>query len=203
MNINPAALKALLSGDIHNAVAASLPGGIEAQEAAGQAAMVATSRLPRRGLNRTILEHLGFVIGGNVDELFVAATLPTGWELKPTSHSMHTDIVDDKGRKRGSIFYKAAFYDERAEMHLLSRYYINSNFSCDDAGNACDYNEAAFQAICICDHTQDTPIHYIAINADDAPRDKEYYNMRDTQEVEAKVWLDANFPDHKNVIAYW
>lgn len=116
--INPAALGALARGDIENAITASTPGGIEAQEAAGQATLVAGPWFPKdmMGVTRQELEGLGFKFGSDVDDLFVSAQFPTGWKKVATDHSMWSDIVDDKGCVRGSIFYKAAFYDRKAHL---------------------------------------------------------------------------------------
>src|SRR6185436_8068032 len=41
-----------------------------------------------------------------------------------TDHSMYTDLVDDKGRVRASIFYKAAFYDRKADISFKRRFSI-------------------------------------------------------------------------------
>jgi hypothetical protein len=40
---------------------------------------------------------------------------------------MHSKLIDDLGRERVSIFYKAAFYDRRADMRLVTHYgYLSS-----------------------------------------------------------------------------
>lgn len=67
-------------------------------------------------------EALGFVFGDVVDgdPLFRHATLPEGWCRAGTSHSMHSDIVDERGIRRASIFYKAASYDRRAHMDIVN-----------------------------------------------------------------------------------
>jgi hypothetical protein len=91
-------------------------GYIEHQEKQGQADVSRGCKLPIRisGKSKEELEEIGFVFGDQIDELFQECTLPEGWEIRPTDHSMWSDIVDDKGEKRGSMFYKAAFYDRRA-----------------------------------------------------------------------------------------
>lgn len=118
MTTNPAALAALAKGDLDNFAVAATPGGIEAQEAAGQAMLCASAQLPKElhGCTRESLEALGFKFGNDVDELFVTCTLPPGWKKQATDHSMHSDLLDDQGRKRAGIFYKAAFYDRRADL---------------------------------------------------------------------------------------
>src|SRR5436309_1902280 len=95
--ITPAALSALMKGDLENFEVASTPGGIELQEAAGQAALVGTRDVLPIDCPQAELEKLGFVFGEPVDDLFVNVTLPTGWSKKATDHSMWTDLIDDNG----------------------------------------------------------------------------------------------------------
>lgn len=132
---NPAALSAFVLGDMENAVIAATPGGIEAQEARGQAALTRTfNQLPKEytGGDRKfpvgLLKRLGFTIQAPVDDLFVGVTAPAGWQLRPTSHSMHSEIVDGKGRVRGTVFYKAAFYDRSAHFNLRTRYAVETDY---------------------------------------------------------------------------
>lgn len=109
-----------MSGNLENLIAATTPGGIEAQEKRGQIEQTFAETLPLDlGGQEAEFEKLGFVFGGSVDALFRRATFPKGWRKKPTDHSMWTDIIDETGKKRGAIFYKAAFYDQRAFAHLV------------------------------------------------------------------------------------
>jgi hypothetical protein len=113
---SPATLMALLNGDFENAIISATPGGIEAQEKRGQLEMVANQDFPLdiRGATKQQLEALGFVFGEKIDNLFQKAKLPDGWKIEPTDHSMWSTILDSDGNERGSIFYKAAFYDRCA-----------------------------------------------------------------------------------------
>ena len=113
----PAAMSALARGDINNFMVAATPGGIEAQEAEGQKCFVSDETLPIE-CPREELEALGFQFGDKVDSLFVACRFPNGWSKRPTDHSMWSELIDPEGTVRGSIFYKAAFYDRRAFMRL-------------------------------------------------------------------------------------
>lgn len=95
-----------------------LPGGIEAQEAAGQRQLCAfKDRLPIRGTeDRSKWEAAGFVFGEPITEsgrrsIFVACQYPAGWKLVPTGHSMWSELQDETGKKRAPVFFKAAFYD--------------------------------------------------------------------------------------------
>lgn len=136
--MTPAALNALLAGDMDNYLTAMTPGGIEAQEAAGQQSLVAhKDRLPIIGTirnrggadipdERAKWEAAGFVFGDEIPEqgrrpVFVACTFPPGWRLQATDHSMWSDVIDDAGRKRASVFFKAAFYDYAAHTFGLDR----------------------------------------------------------------------------------
>lgn len=98
------------------------PGGIERSEKRGQAELVNSDVIPRfagsyskRSIDKE-LEALGFVLGDPVpgDDIFRYATLPPGWKKVGTDHSMWSKIVDETGKERCSIFYKAAFYDRSA-----------------------------------------------------------------------------------------
>lgn len=114
---------------ISNLIVAATPGGIEAQERAGQIEQSFCDTLPRRGTiepdemggapeSRAQWEALGFRFGNVVDELFVQASFPAGWRKRPCEHSMWSELLDDVGAVRAMIFYKAAFYDRRAHIHF-------------------------------------------------------------------------------------
>ncbi|MFJ2477075.1 hypothetical protein ACIOWI_29570 [Streptomyces sp. NPDC087659] len=110
-------------------LAASMgPGGsgqaITEQERAGQAQLVNSDRLPAKmPYNaQADFEALGFTFGevDPRDPLFRPATLPTGWKRQASDHDMWSYVVDELGRRRVGVFYKAAFYDRRASMSLTS-----------------------------------------------------------------------------------
>ena len=187
--MNPAALKAALRGDIANMLVASTPGGIERQEAEGQRALCENSQLPKeiRGATREQLTAIGFKFGADVDELFVACELPAGWKLKATEHSMHNDLLDDKGRRRAGIFYKAAFYDRKASMSMSPRYWISSHGDGSTSGHS---------TVQIKD--QDTTLR----NCGEYER-RNGYAFADELEKEAKAWLDAQFPSWRDPLAHW
>jgi hypothetical protein len=101
----------------------AMPGGIEAQERSGQAQLVQSTQLPAKLMgNQADFEALGFVFGDPVpgDELFREMTLPSGWSKRATDHGMHSEVIDERGLRRVSVFYKAAFYDRRADMSIVS-----------------------------------------------------------------------------------
>jgi hypothetical protein len=184
MKATPAALAAFARGDMDNFLTASTPGGIEAQEKAGQTTFVANSQLPKE-CPRKELEAMGFKFGADVDNLFVSVTMPAGWKKQATEHSMWSELVDDKGRKRAGIFYKAAFYDRSAHMGLDRRYGI----SCyEKAGEGMD-------AVTITDCGKE--IHRLGTYKE---RD---YPALDVLEKKAKDWLNEKFPKWQDATAYW
>jgi hypothetical protein len=188
--MNPAALKAAMSGDLANALIASTPGGIEAQEAAGQAELVANgTKLPKeiRGATRAQLEALGFKFGADVDELFVSVTLPSGWRLKATEHSMHNDLLDANGSKRAGIFYKAAFYDRRADMCFDSRYYVHTEYSEDGTVRTVSVRDSATRA--------DIRLFGTSVRGE--------YALWDEHTSAADAWLREQYPECRNALAYW
>jgi hypothetical protein len=63
--------------------------------------------------------------------------LPEGWHIKATDHSMWSNLVDDKGRNRASIFYKAAFYDREAFLSFNRRFSMSYIIA--------DYDESLFE----------------------------------------------------------
>ena len=117
---------------LHLALSMSSSGRyIEEMEADGQRQLVHSDVLPAEGpwadhtgwrgpRDGVTLESLGFVKGDPVpgDEMFVHATLPPGWAREGSDHAMWSYITDERGVRRVSIFYKAAFYDRSAHASI-------------------------------------------------------------------------------------
>lgn len=185
LNLTPAALTALAKGDFENAVVAATPGGIEAQERAGQVALVASQQMPvEMHPSREAFEGVGFTFGEPVDELFLAATLPAGWARVATDHAMHSDIVDGKGRKRVSVFYKAAFYDRRASARMETRYWLRTDYHEGDE-NRCSVMdvEAAIHEF--------PPVKW---------RDNDAVRQHENT---TRAWLLERYPNADDPTAYW
>lgn len=197
--INLAALGALLGGDLENAMVAMMPGGIEAQEALGQRVFVASETLPIKCnfCKRSELEEMGIVFGEPVDDLFVEVQLPEGWKKIPTGHSMWSELVDDKGRKRASIFYKAAFYDHDAFIGTSRRFGYQVQ---PEGGWDSDFDREMSPRICVvtdCDEViwRSKPL---------APsEDVEWFRLDEHLAPLGKAWLDEHYPDWENTLAYW
>jgi hypothetical protein len=184
--MTPAAVSAAAKGDILNFLVASTPGGIEAQEAQGQRTFVGSQTLPII-CPRTELEALGFKFGKPADDLFVTVEFPGGWQKKATDHSMHSHLLDPQGRRRGGIFYKAAFYDQSAHMYGLDCYYRIT----EEHGDK--YDPIAFHA-CSADKTK----LFSAV----VPPGLDY-RQKDALRQKCMAWLTENFPEWESPLAYW
>lgn len=191
--MNPAAIGALVRGDVANFLVASTPGGIEAQEAAGQADLVrGNDRLPKDFGNwiypvsrEALTAATGIRFGADIDDLFVSVGLPDGWSIKATDHSMHSKLLDPSGVERASIFYKAAFYDRKAAITFACRYWIDMNWGDDPA------------AVSVVDRKTGAVIHAAG---EYARHDRECGHALESQ---ARAWLDQRHPEHRNPLAYW
>jgi hypothetical protein len=167
------------------------PGAIEAQEAAGQRELVNSEVLPTDMKAREDFEKMGIVFGEPVegDPIFTHCTLPAGWKKRPTGHSMWSDLVDDKGRKRAGIFYKAAFYDRSARMSPpCTRICVEADYEQKDFtfGEVKDGPTVLFR-------TED-----IRLNEGES-----IWAARDRASKAAQAWADEHFPDWRNATAYW
>lgn len=191
--MNPAALKAAISGDFANAMVASTPGGIEAQEKRGQAALVASTNMPKEmHPGREAFERLGFAFGDVVDDLFVQATLPPGWTRAATDHSMHSDILDEKGRKRVGVFYKAAFYDRKASANLVARFRVEKKYP---EGNGAIDRDAMLPTI-----VTDSGVEIHRAGESKYIGD---WEKGDQLENDARKWLDENRPGWRDPVGSW
>jgi hypothetical protein len=202
--ITPAAVSAAASGDMDNFMVAITPGGIERQEAMGQAALVGTLGILPKECPRQQLEKLGFKFGADSDDLFVNVTFPAGWSKKATDHSMWSNLLDDKGRKRGAIFYKAAFYDRSAHMSLERRYsygtqYLNADLTPFDWNkDGASRRPAKARAA-----ATDTATGQTLWHSEEWPDGAQNWKEQDERKNAAKVFLETNFPDWNNELAYW
>jgi hypothetical protein len=107
---------------------------LQDMQAGGQRQLAKSSQIPRdtRGITKEQLTELGFEFPETnraPDDLFMDATLPAGWSLKPDEGGSYwTYILDTNGLRRFMIFYKAAYYDRSAFMKQLSRFMIRKDY---------------------------------------------------------------------------
>jgi hypothetical protein len=195
IGVTLAALGAELRGDRANFIVASTPGGIEAQEAAGQASLCReASRLPvqlnRRGSNvswEDIEREWGIQRGEVTDKIFYSVQIPAGWKLRPSDHSMWSHLIDENGSERASIFFKAAFYDYQAHMSVDPRYHLQfkskdrTEFDLDGETKGYDVRDRRTGEI-------------IFVSP---------WTNYEGAGIAGTAFLDENYPDHKNPFAYW
>lgn len=174
---------------LENFIAATTPGGIEAQEKRGQIEQSFAETLPKDGTSgndRAKWEKLGFEFGQDADDIFINAKFPKGWRKKPTEHSMWSELLDDKERKRGMIFYKAAFYDRSAHIHLEAR-----------------FSYTAYESTGVKEQ--------FAVVARDAGKSIETFGVWNSGEYDEKAklerkalrWLTEHYPNWEDVSQYW
>lgn len=164
------------------------------QEADGQQSFVGSDTLPTDMRDaKAVLEAAGVKFLGVVkdDPMFQYVELPNGWKKVATSHSMHSDLVDDKGRKRAGIFYKAAFYDRSAHLSVNRRYNATIDYNLPEkdkvaVGLVTDGNVEIYRT---------DPVAF--------ENDKDRYDAQDKALALAKTWLDQYFPNWGDASAYW
>jgi hypothetical protein len=172
-----------------------LAAAITQQEAAGQATMTEGALLPQEICNgaRADLEAMGIRFGAPEDDLFVRVQLPAGWRIQGTSHAMHSHLLDEQGRKRAGLFYKAAFYDRKADLTLTRRFSIASHEPCTSQGVPHPEGPAR-QVVVLKD---DQPIHVVG------HYDRLDWKGESTLRQAAEAWLSTHWPKWANVNAYW
>ena len=165
----------------------------EGQQRAVNNTMVAKEMLP----SRKDWEQLGFTFSDIPgDDVLCKATLPEGWRIKATDHSMWNDIIDQNGRKRGSMFYKSSFYDRSAHMNLNCRYGVRLDYIGEDYATTEIYfgndSEKLFVAGQVCTPKNATREERLA-----------RYAEEDRLKAIAKKFGDENYPNWQSVHAYW
>jgi len=195
----------------------SLTGGdpsdaILAQEARGQRDLAQSNQLPVDGSpgssrcsdeDAEVWAAMG-IEWGPIDpkDIFRNALLPEGWKIQPTEHSMHSDLVDEKGRKRAGIFYKAAFYDRSANIHLTARFHVQRDYTSPETKEnrnmtryqVTDGGEVVFSTewVDLGDRAQYGTDEYTA-------REKRESDLR----AIAKEWVESRYPNWQRADAHW
>ena len=207
MQDNPSLALAMALGGI--------AGSIENQKRAGTKQAAESSVLPTEDLQDYAeggpYAYIGIKVLQPVpnDPLFTYVELPAGWKVVPTNHHMHNDILDEKGRRRASYFYKAAFYDRNANMYPPTcRYRI-------DYGNNDEYGpDGGLREIIVIDtsipqnlspYSEDRvdPDRIIQTFSQTGEGGEKGYLIVTALKAKAKAWLDERYPDWNKPAAYW
>lgn len=147
-------------------------------------------------------ERMGIKIIDKFDDLFYSVELPEGWEIRATDHSMWNDLIDNKGRKRATFFYKAetAFYDRDAFIDFCHRYHF-SVFPFDEYKSKATYEERKFKPWK--SHLTDNGKSIKVLKEITPTTDDEYYKAHDTLTEIGLAYLDENYPGWEDINSYW
>lgn len=180
---------------MHLAVVASGSDTYEASnivENIGQQELKNHSVLPIKGDWET-LELWGVKKLDAHDNLFCGCILPAGWR-KETNSDYWTVLLDDRGRKRASIFYKSAFWDREAHFSVSFPIYYTTR-STDEDGQ-----EFYYIATKLDDSLTLWKGDQVAINWDDT---NETWEKLKTMRESAESKLQEMFPLLQDPLAYW
>lgn len=163
----------------------------EGQQRAVNNTMVAKKMFP----SKKKWEELGFTftdIPG--DNLLCNATLPEGWKLEATDHSMWNSFIDEQGRERGSMFYKAAFYDRDAHMQLYNRYKVIKDYLDDHVTTEVYFGNPEEKLFVAGQIHKD----YSSQESIDA-----YFDELERLQNLAECFANLNYPNWRDETAYW
>lgn len=166
-------------------------GFVEIAETLGQLDILAADVLPvlifddcGQPADRSVFEQMGIVFGNEVEgnPLFVNCTLPSGWRKEASNQAEWTYLLDEKGRQRVRIFYKAVSYDSSAHMTPVGRIYLSGDYT---FATVMDGEVELFR-------TENLPL--AGQNA---------WVVHGKARRAAEAWTHFYFPDWENVLAYW
>lgn len=144
--------------------------------------------------------RMGIKIISKYNNLFYSVELPDGWEIKATDHSMWNDLLDNNGRKRASLFYKAAFYDERAFINFEHRYSF-CILPFDNYESDATHEERMFNPWKL--FVTDSGERIKKLGEITPTTDEEYFEIDDILGKIGKTYLNENYPEWEDVNAYW
>jgi hypothetical protein len=168
---------------------------IELMEIQGQMELCRSTELPTDGSGHPAFSKMGVTFGPphEKDPLFCDATIPEGWSIRPTNHSMWSDLVDDRGRIRASIFYKAAYYDRKAHMRPCRRYFCGPDLPTDVTRRSVVRDNGTDEIIFSTDFITKPPEGYT----------RDYLAACDAMDSEATAWINEHLPEWEDPSAYW
>lgn len=138
---------------------------------------------------KNILEKAGVVFLDVVEDPVQKVRLPEGWRLVPTEHDMWSNLEDAHGRVHATCFYKGAFYDRRAHVSLQPRYTYKS-----------EYTEPHGESVRF--HVMDGE-KTVLWTSDWVPARGKDDSQRRAEALKGETWLDENYPEWRDLTAYW
>lgn len=207
---------AMLQGPemVDNLLAASTPGGIEAQEARKQRELVQSEQLPiKLGSPQVMFDKLGFKFGRTLDKMLQEGTLPEGWKkVRDPGHSMYSYVLDQKGRRRWTIFFKGAFYDYEAfgwGLHRRFEVRVEKDHKYEGNGQRPIWGEIHDNGVLFDPKAKEgryvmPKIIYRSQEPFFTPKDWDHSDRIEKMvRLEMEMWIEANFPKYEDPLAYW
>ena len=154
---------------------------------------ITTTKIPKK-LNpeKEIWEDLGFTFTNNNDNnTLYNTTLPTGWSIQPTNHSMILNIIDEHNQIRGNILC-----NNNTSIYLNTRYKICVN-----------YVGKGYNTIEIYFGNEEEKLFIAGLvhkkNCTDRLEIVKAYEEQIRLTRLAQEWAEYNYPDYEDVRAYW
>lgn len=167
-------------------------------------------RWPDDPVPRAWLEERGFELGEPFkdDPIFVPCKFPEGWTKKPSETNPYywTDVIDQEGTVRLSMFYKAAIHDRSAWLKIITRYIAE----CPVGGER--------DSVEVLDRQEDKVLYVQPIDPyppslvgkepdnfteEDRKASGEWHRKRYEAIKEAEAWIEDHYPGWKEGTAYW
>lgn len=144
-------------------------------------------------------EKMGITIIEEYDDLFWNVTLPEGWKIEATDHSMWNNLFDNKGRKRANFFYKAAFYDRDAFINFNTRYYATVGHVADASSNYKVWKNSDYQGTVKDGETVIFSTECVPVTGSYDGDDK----VKDVLRAQLDKYMEENYPNYEDINAYW
>lgn len=166
--------------------------------------------------HQVVLEVLGFRFGSPVDAQLISATLPPWWSVRTDEQNVFvTRLYDGQGRERGTIFFKAAFYDYAAHVIWLPRYSCRTWYAARGDLPERQHDLGGEMAVCSVVHDRMTGANvywsvsypyyreYRTLGEEGYEAYRDYYATRTAAERAAREYLQTTYPRHDDPFAYW
>ena len=103
---------------------------------------------------------------------------------------MWSELVDDKGRARAGILYKAALYDRDAHISPRRRFRILRDYD----------KDSPIECYVQCG---DAEIHRESVAYSGKKYGDGWHEAEDAASDKCRKWLDENYPDHGDPVKSW
>ena len=147
-------------------------------------------------------ERLGITKLSDYDEYFMCAKLPEGWSI--SSEGYWTDVFDENDRSRFSFFKKRCPWETDGFIHQHTRYNICRDFSMDV------YDDRRVIKYHVVDGDGTVLYECEPVELERAELERgsiHFWDRHKLIEKEQKTlcecWLNKEYPDWRDIYAYW